>query len=325
VILGRILELLTAGVQRPTLVADPASLCALHEVASRGLGVPQMFRCVYLCEQALAEVLVVVAPEARNLLHRASIDLLASYAEQLPPASPDGVVRDELTSLILRPVFDLALAQEVDRAHRHQQSLSLILFEVDNLTEITAAHGFSVGDRLIERLGIFIRRFFRHHDWVARHNGRSVAVLLPQTTLDDATDLAYHVRRMVEQRLVLVNHETGARMLVRLNAAAVGTELMEPPLQPAYVVAIAEDAIRRVRATGRSRVERVELPTPSVSLLGAATVLNCRPSVVRRLIRSGQLRAFRSGRHYHVERLSIERLRCAPRVALATSSSYLDA
>jgi diguanylate cyclase (GGDEF)-like protein len=197
------------------------------------------------------------------VVHDAAFAIVGACAERV--AGRQDNPRDALTSLIVRPVFDLALAQETGRARRYQQPLSLILFEVDNLDEIEATLGASVRDRVIERMGILVRRFFRTHDWVARHGGRSIAVLLPQTSLDDATDLAYHVRSIVEQRLVPIDHEKGGGVPLRLNAAAVGTELVEPALDPYFIVATAEDAIRRIRATGRSRVERVELRSSAVT------------------------------------------------------------
>src|SRR4051794_9424017 len=77
-------------------------------------------------------------------------------------------VRDRLTTLIAGPVFDLALEQEIVRALRHQHALAILLFDVDDLTEINRAHGWGVGDRVLERLGILARQFFRTHDWVSR-------------------------------------------------------------------------------------------------------------------------------------------------------------
>ena len=57
-------------------------------------------------------------------------------------------------------------------------AVSLILFDVDRLSEINQQHGYGVGDKVLERLGILIRQYFRQHDWVARHSEDSIAVLL---------------------------------------------------------------------------------------------------------------------------------------------------
>ena len=83
-------------------------------------------------------------------------------------------------------MFELALAQEIERALRHQHALALLLFDIDDLSQINREHGWGVGDRLLERTGILARQFFRTHDWVARYGDDSIAVLLPETTLDQA-------------------------------------------------------------------------------------------------------------------------------------------
>src|SRR6476660_1147049 len=95
-------------------------------------------------------------------------------------------LRDTLTTLLNEQVFDLVLEQEAQRALRHHHGVSMILFDVDDLSEVNRAHGFGAGDRLLERLGVLARRFFRAHDWAARYGADSIAVLLPETTLDQA-------------------------------------------------------------------------------------------------------------------------------------------
>ena len=65
-------------------------------------------------------------------------------------------------------MFDAVLAKELERAGRFGDAVSLILFDVDRLSTINKQHGYGVGDRMLERLGILIRQYFRQHDWVAR-------------------------------------------------------------------------------------------------------------------------------------------------------------
>ena len=136
-----------------------------------------------------------------------------------PPRRPDPALRDPLTTLLTEPVFNLALEQEARRARRHKHGVSVILFDVDNLSQFNHAHGFGAGDRLLERLGILARRFFRTHDWVARYGEGAIAVLLPETTLDQAAALAGRCCQTVQQRLLVVEHTTGMRTGVTVSAA----------------------------------------------------------------------------------------------------------
>ena len=100
------------------------------------------------------------------------------------------------------------LAKEVERAGRFGYPISLILFDVDQLSAINQEHGYGVGDKILERLGILIRQYFRQHDWVARHSEDSIAVLLTRTDADDASELAERVRATVEERLGFTDHRT---------------------------------------------------------------------------------------------------------------------
>lgn len=170
-------------------------------------------------------------------------------------------LRDSLTTLLNQHVFDLVLEQEARRAHRHGHGVALLLFDVDDLSELNRAHGFGAGDRLLERLGILARRFFRTHDWVARYGEDSIAVLLPETTLDQAGTLAESFRDTVQQRLVLVEHKTEARTTVTVSAAAVGTELVKEEIDPGHILSEAHAAVERAKMNGGNRVERVALPT----------------------------------------------------------------
>jgi diguanylate cyclase (GGDEF)-like protein len=170
-----------------------------------------------------------------------------------------GPFRDSLTTLLNEQVFDVALGQEVQRALRHQHGVSMILFDVDDLSELNRSHGHGAGNRLLERLGILSKQFFRTHDWVARYGDDSIAVLLPETTLDQACALAQRFCEMVQQRLVLVEHKTDEQTTVTVSAAAVGTDALRDEIDAGAMVAHAHKAVQRAKMNGGNRVERVDL------------------------------------------------------------------
>jgi diguanylate cyclase (GGDEF)-like protein/excisionase family DNA binding protein len=241
-----------------------------------------------------------------HAIGRAGLETLAAYADQIAGREVPVVVRDGLTTLLAAPVFELALAQEMQRARRHKHALALLLFDVDELTAINQKHGRGVGDRVLERLGIQARRFFRTHDWVARYGDDGIGVLLPETPLDGAATLAARFREMVEQRLVLSDHKTDTHTPVTVSGAVAGTDLVQTDLDAGYVLAEADAALMRAKLNGRNRIERVALLPTSLTIFGAATVLGRTPREVTRLIREGGLKAARRGRHFHIDRTAIE-------------------
>ena len=242
-------------------------------------------------------------PVVAHSIRSGALEVIAAVAER---AGGQQSLRDELTTLIAGHVFDLVLEQEALRALRHHHGVAMILFDIDDLSQLNRAHGYGAGDLLLERLGILARRFFRTHDWVARHGDDSIAVLLPETTLDQAATLAARFCETVKQRLVLIDHKTDAITAVTVSAAAVGTDLVQAEIDPAYILAEAYAAVVRAKMNGGNRVERVALMPTSVTILGAATLLGMTPRQVAGMVRSGALRAARRGRHFHIDRSQIE-------------------
>jgi two-component system cell cycle response regulator len=216
-------------------------------------------------------------------------------------------VRDPLTTLIARPVFDVVLHKEVARAQRRSHAIALILADVDHLSGINAELGYGTGDRLLERLGILARRFFRNDDWVGRHGEDSLVALLPETTLDDATALAHRFSRTVKDRLLLRDHRTDARVPVTISSAVVGADRVLSEIDPSSMLAEAEAALARARLNGPNQLEPVALQPTSVTLLGAANLIGCSKQEIRQLVRSGELPATRRGRHLHIDRAAVER------------------
>lgn len=312
-----LLRLFAASVDAGALDAQSAAMRDLGRY-SPPLTTRQLLDAIHLAERAIldevaldnrlgatSEPWAVVAHGIR----RATLEILAAHAEQIAGRDAPIVVRDPLTTLIASRVFDLALAQEIQRAIRHHHSLALLLFDIDDLSQINREYGWGVGDRLLERMGILARRFFRLHDWVARHGTDAIAVLLPETGLDQAAAVGARFNETVQNRLVLQDHNTDVSKIVTVSAAAVGTDVVQSEIDAAYVMAEAEAAVLRAKLDGRNRVERVALLPTSLTIFGAASMLGQTPREIAHLIRNGSLKASRRGRHFHIDRDLIEAYR----------------
>src|SRR5262249_43813419 len=149
-------------------------VAALHRIAQeRGLLAGRLFTFVYLLERSALDELAVSDtigatsepwPLVAQLVRRAPVDVLAAYTERIQLEPSDATIVDKLTTLHTRPLFDAVLAKELERGGRFRYPVSLILFDVDRLAAINQEHGYGVGDKILERLGILIRQYFRQHD-----------------------------------------------------------------------------------------------------------------------------------------------------------------
>jgi len=198
-------------------------------------------------------------PLVGQIVRRASFDLLGAYTQRAQLQPGDSAIVDKLTTLHTRPMMDAVLAKELERAGRYGDALSLILFDVDRLSTINQEHGYGVGDRILERVGILIRQYFRQHDWVARHADDSFAVLLTRTDAERVTELAERVRATVEERLGFTDHRNDRPVVVTLSAAVINLRIaIGDVVDPERLLADAEIAVDRAKQQGRNRVQRVD-------------------------------------------------------------------
>ena len=264
-----VVQMLLLAIRNGKVDPRGGAVADLQRVAlERNLSAGRLFTFTYLLERsaldelALSETIGATSepwPLVAQIVRRASFDLLAAYTERAELQPSEAAIVDKLTTLHTRPLLDAVLAKELERAGRVGYPISLILFDVDRLSSINQAHGYGVGDRILERLGILIRQYFRQHDWVARYSEDSIVVLLSRTGGDNANELAERVRATVEDRLEFTDHRTDMPVRVTLSAAVVNIDIaVGDIIDPDRLLADAEAAVERAKQQGRNRVVRVD-------------------------------------------------------------------
>ena len=90
------------------------------------------------------------------------------------------------------------------RAKRYERPLSVIFCDLDKFKSINDNHGHLVGDRVLSTLGGCLRQELRGEiDWIARYGGEEFVVILPETPLAAALEIAERLRLRVEQDVTL--------------------------------------------------------------------------------------------------------------------------
>jgi diguanylate cyclase (GGDEF)-like protein len=250
----------------------------------KGIGVRQLFGLVYLVERAALDELALDEsfgatsepwPALAQLVRRASFDLLSAYAERLNAGPGQKALVDPLTTLHTRAVLIAALEKEIQRAERFGHPFALILVDVDQLSDINNRHGYGSGDRVLERLGILMRKYFREQDWVARYSGDAFAVLLPETQREHALLLAERVRTTVAARIALHDYRSEEQVAVTVSVGVVFAESVDPKVRAEQLLDEAREAVLRAKMAGRNRVEKSEIsvargvtPPRDTNLLG---------------------------------------------------------
>ena len=104
---------------------------------------------------------------------------------------------DGLTQIANRRRFDEYLLQEWRRHIRMQQSLSLLICDVDHFKLFNDSYGHQAGDECLKSVAKAINQCFRGGDLVARYGGEEFAMVLPQTNRAGAVQVAERVRAAV--------------------------------------------------------------------------------------------------------------------------------
>ncbi len=246
-------------------------------VLERALPVDRLYTFAYLIERTALDELALsdefgaasdAWPQVEQMTRRATFDVLASYSERAQK-EPTGAgatppLIDRLTTLYSRQMLDAVLENEVERATRVGYPMSLILFDIDRLSGINEEHGYGVGDRILERVGILISKYFRQQDWMARWTGGAFAVLITHTDPNDVATLAERVRHTVEQRLGFIDHRNDQPVVVTLSVAVLNLEIaVGDRLVTDFVRSEAERLLAVAKSNGRNRVERADRSTAS--------------------------------------------------------------
>lgn len=108
-------------------------------------------------------------------------------------------VKDSLTGMYNRYVFKEILRQEIDRAHRYERHLSLLMIDIDYFKKINDLFGHTVGDHVLQEVSSIIKETVRKTDMITRFGGEEFAIILPETTVGHATLLAERIRKKIEK------------------------------------------------------------------------------------------------------------------------------
>ena len=110
---------------------------------------------------------------------------------------------DTLTALPNRRAFDMRLALEFGRARRQTHTLSLLVLDVDFFKRFNDRYGHPAGDAALRAVAeVLGAACTRAEDMAARMGGEEFAVLLPNTPMDGAVDIALRIERLLAAKAI---------------------------------------------------------------------------------------------------------------------------
>jgi diguanylate cyclase (GGDEF)-like protein len=195
--------------------------------------------------------------EARELAHwlgsQASVALENARLHRLVERQAN---TDGLTELPNRRHFEEALEAEISRAERFEGGLALILADLDDFKQVNDRYGHQAGDDVLRTFADILRTTVREIDLPSRYGGEEFAVLLPQTDIEGAHQLAERLRRALAAR-PMATHPGG---LVAVTASFGVAAFPDAPT-PAALFAAADEALYQAKRAGKNCVVSADAGT----------------------------------------------------------------
>jgi len=158
---------------------------------------------------------------------------------------------DPLTTMHNRRWWDDKFARLVERTQRSEQSLSLLVLDVDHFKRYNDAYGHIAGDRVLQHVGQALLANLRSMDMAARYGGEEFVIALPATDPVGARAAAERLRASVNMTPV----EAHDGELLPAVTLSVGVAVLQPNESAPELFARADAALYRAKGAGRDRVE----------------------------------------------------------------------
>ncbi|WP_353684586.1 GGDEF domain-containing protein [Thermodesulfovibrio sp. 3907-1M] len=156
---------------------------------------------------------------------------------------------DELTSVYNRTAGMNRLMEEMARAKRHSQHLSIAMLDIDNFKSINDTYGHLAGDKVLNHIALQIKNFLRTGDVVSRYGGEEFLIILPETDEIKAFMAMERVRENIAKKAVKIGNE---KIFITVS---IGIAEIETNDTLTEAIQRADMALLQAKRTGKNRIE----------------------------------------------------------------------
>jgi diguanylate cyclase (GGDEF)-like protein len=162
---------------------------------------------------------------------------------------------DALTGCLNRRAFFELAEHELKRHQRLQKPFSVVMFDLDHFKSINDQHGHAVGDEVLTAVSARVKQACRNVDIFGRFGGEEFVLLLPETLLDDALEIAERLRQATQQPL----HTKAGELHVTMSLGVTQAEALDETIDA--VLERADTGLYKAKRAGRNRVLTVSAPS----------------------------------------------------------------
>ena len=177
---------------------------------------------------------------------------------------------DPLTNVFNRRALTNLAERDIARSNRRGSPISVLMIDADHFKNINDTFGHSVGDLVLKAIAVKVQTSLRTEDVLARLGGEEFLVMLPDTSLKHACEVAERIRASISN-IILPELPDGRRFTVSIGAAE------RQGIQQSFdeLVEKADQALYQAKNNGRNQVVGYQLitePAKQNSLIPTAAV-----------------------------------------------------
>lgn len=159
--------------------------------------------------------------------------------------------QDHMTKLYNRRYFSEISKKIMQISKRNKKELSVLMIDIDKFKNINDTYGHKIGDDVIISLASLLKEFSRDSDVACRFGGEEFLLLLPETAVDGAMQIAEKIRKHVQDYDVEVDDELTLKYTISIGVSEFDFE-NEENLEPC--IHRADEGLYESKNAGRNRV-----------------------------------------------------------------------
>ena len=129
-------------------------------------------------------------------------------------------ITDDCTSLYNARHMGFILETEIYRSQRYNYEFSIVFIDLDHFKQVNDTHGHLVGSRLLAEIGNALKEHCRLIDFAFRYGGDEFVILLPQTSKDNALNVARRLHKLIRESTWLTAQGLNIRLTPSMGVAS---------------------------------------------------------------------------------------------------------
>ncbi len=255
------------GLRSGSLRWRRTGLSEIHCTHFTGNTVPDSYLCIPMVaygetigilfvEVPTVELAAAVEQRMEALRQLIQLISMAIASMQVRQKLENQSIRDPLTGLFNRYFMQITLQKELARGRRKQNTLGVLMLDVDHFKTFNDRFGHALGDTVLESVAAVLQTSVRTDDFVCRFGGEEFIIILPETSVEQALVCAERLRQLVSD-LRINSHGIDCPGITISGGLAFS---FGDAIDPAELIARADQALYRAKNEGRDRIVLHELP-----------------------------------------------------------------